>query len=253
MYDPCTLAFSFPPYPRGKKFGERDNSFKGFLYRLKPFIGFDIWHVDPERGGTRNRTDDSCGWFDRGPGDYASAEAYVLNDKEALHSLSEMIGARDLMKGPFGHVYQRMSAANTLAATLMAARYLELRRWWNRPNGAFESTRKRIFTRRRDVTDAALDLALDPLDNLSSIDEPERFVILVAAALNRRFRPWWKHPRWHVHHWRIHFDLARNLRRMFERCGTCKKRLDFGYCPSDPGDGTHHHGECLGKASARPA
>lgn len=68
---------------------------------------------------------------------------------------------------------------------------------------------------------------------------------VAAAALNRRFRPWWKHPRWHVHHWQINVSLFRNLRRMVQPCATCGKPLGFGYCPHSSG-GKHHHSECLG-------
>lgn len=56
MYDPMTQAFNIRlPWQR----------------KYASFI--TIWHVDPEKPGTCNRTDDSCGWFDRGPGPYATS------------------------------------------------------------------------------------------------------------------------------------------------------------------------------------
>ncbi len=108
------------------------------------------------------------------------------------------------------------------------------------PTSGTGSTFVKLFDRKRDVTDQAVSLALHPLDNLSTIEEPDRVVRLIAAALNRKLRPWWRHPRWHVHHWKINFDLSRNLRRMFQPCATCRKPLGFGYSPLHDHDGDHH-------------
>jgi hypothetical protein len=257
MYDPSTLAFSFPPYPaggvsfRGKP---KPWSFGRFLYGLAPWIGVDIWHVDPEKPGTGNRTDDSCGWFDRSPGPYADAVRYILADKATMFEVGRALRTRTPVNHPGGlddsrgYTYSRMPLAETMAVCVMVARELELRRWWNGQNGdggAHAKWMRRAFTRVRDVTDQAHALALNPIDNLSTAEEPETLVKLIAANLHRHYRPWWKHPRWHVHHWKVNFHIARNLIRMFEPCATCGKALGFGYCPVLSG-GAHHHTECLG-------
>lgn len=257
-YHPETLAFSFPPYPRRRaKLGERGPwSFAGALYALKPWIGFDIWHIDPEKPGTGNRQDDSCGWFDRTPGEYADAVKHVLKDQTTTHEIGLVLQRRTVTPAPFYEgiserqlSYPRLAASDALAVVMMVAQELELRRWWNGRNGnsgAHGSLLRRTFTRRRNVVDQALSLALSPIDNLSSAETPKEMVRYIAAALNRRFRPWWRHPRWHVHHWKINFDLGRNLRRMFSRCPACRKPLGFGYSPFSPGDGKLYHGPCAG-------
>lgn len=240
MHDPQSLAFGFPPY------GSR-------LYGLKRFIGFDIWHVDPERPTEGQRSDDSCGWFDRRPREYADAVAYVLGEKDVMHEIARSIGTRRAVASPYGQTYPRMPLGETLAVCLLVARELELRRWWNGQDGksgAHSSWLRKTFTTKRRVDDVAYDLALTAYDNLSSIESAESMVRLIAAALHRRFKPWWRHPRWHVHHWKIHFDLARNLRRMFQRCAGCQHRLGFGYSPvtfSWGGGGPCYHHECAGK------
>jgi hypothetical protein len=249
-YHPETLAFSFPPYVHGRRITRPDGSvtrrgpwLAEALYALKPWIGFDIWHIDPEKPGTGNRTDDSCGWFDRTPGEYRDAVTYVCKDSTTLHDIRRALLTRAVVKSEFGHVYPRMLLGETMAVCVLVARELELRRWWNGQDGnggAHASFWLRTFTRKRDVTGDALDLALNPLDNLSSEDDPERLVRLIAGALNRRYRPWWKHPRWHVHHWKINFDLVRNLRRMFERCVTCGRPIGFGKSPCVDHRGMHH-------------
>lgn len=239
MYDPHTLVCSWPRYR---------SQHGGVLYCLKPWIGFDIWHVDPERPGKGQRADDSCGWFDRRPGPYADAVTYVLREKDAVHEINRAIRTRDPVTGPYGHTYPRLPLGECLAVVTLVADELELRRWWNGQDGksgACHSWARKTFTRSRDVGRLARRLALSSIDNLSAVDDPEKMVRLIAGALHREFRPWWKHPRWHVHHWQVKFDLARNVRRMFERCATCHKRLGFGYCPTQSG-GKLHHGECLG-------
>lgn len=250
MYDPMTLAFGFPPY-RSK------------LYPLKAWIGFDIWHVDPERHAHGQRTDDSCGWFDRRPREYADAVEYLLHDQNLTHEAALILARKVETPAPFYEgiserqiSYPRLSAADCLAMCLMVARELELRRWWNGQDGkggAHASRWRRTFTRKRDVDSIAFDLALNPIDNLSSVENPEGVVRLIAAALHRHFKPWWKHPRWHVHHWKVNFDLARNLRRMFQRCAGCGERLGFGYCPTSMGWGANsplYHSECANSGAA---
>lgn len=45
-------------------------------------------------------------------------------------------------------------------------------------------------------------------------------------------RPWWKHPKWHVHHWRISWRFLVHLkRRLFSRCSRCGRRFPWGYAP----------------------
>jgi hypothetical protein len=49
----------------------------------------------------------------------------------------------------------------------------------------------------------------------------------------KRFkRSWWRHPRWHIHHWRlqVHF-LQRFKRWAFSRCVYCRKGFPWGYTP----------------------
>ena len=231
-YHPETLAFAFPPYAR-KGFGK-------WLYGLSPWLGVDVWHLDPERRGTGNRTDDSCGWFDRTPGQYAEAVAYVFADENTMEEIARSIATRRNVTHGGKYTYPRMSLSETLAVTLMVARELETRRWWNGKRPAHSIWWRKVFTRARMVDGIAYTLALNPLDNLSSVEEPESFVGLVAAAMNRKFRPWWRHPRWHVHHWQVNFHLARNVKRMFQPCATCHRPLGFGVSPYQDGLGLHH-------------
>ena len=264
-YHPETMVCSFPPYPRGGmslRNHPQKPSLGRALYALKPWIGFDIWHIDPERPHTGNRRDDSCGWFDRTPGEYTDAVAYILADDTFMHDVRLALARREPMPYPFYEGISerhmtglRLPAGETLALVLMIASELELRRWWNGQRGgvgAHGSWLRQKFTRKRAVVEEAVGLALHPLDNLSQVEQPDSAVRLIAGALNRRYRPWWKHPRWHVHHWKVNFDLARNLKRMFQPCATCRRPLGFGYSPVSDGAGLHH-GACVGRGMAMMA
>lgn len=45
-------------------------------------------------------------------------------------------------------------------------------------------------------------------------------------------RPWWRHPRWHVWHWRISMPVVRRLKRwLFSRCAYCGGRFAWGFAP----------------------
>ena len=48
----------------------------------------------------------------------------------------------------------------------------------------------------------------------------------------RHVRPWWKHPRWHAHHWEIKVVPVEKLKRwLFSRCAYCGRRFKWGYAP----------------------
>lgn len=252
-YDPCTLAFSFPPYPKGGtslRGHPKPWSFSRALYALEPWIGVDIWHVDPERRVEGQRRDDSCGWFDRRPHEYREAVLDLLADQGEVEALRNAFGRAVYQLAAYSPGWKRMTPADCLAACLMVAMRLEhVRRWRLKREGRWFVRSRYAATMR-----LATNLALNETDNLQTSDDPESFVLSIASALHRHHRPWWRHPRWHVHHWRVRFSLVRNLKRMVQPCATCGKRLGFGCCPHGTGDGRLHHAECLGirAASAEP-
>lgn len=52
---------------------------------------------------------------------------------------------------------------------------------------------------------------------------------IVYADVLRKTRPWWKHPKWHVHHWQFQFPLIDTFNRwMFSRCCKCGGRFAWG-------------------------
>lgn len=248
-YHPETMVCSFPPYPRRTvRIGEREPwSFAGTLYRLSPWIGFDIWHIDPERNVPGQRRDDSCGWFPRNltPPIQKAVDQFMsaCHDGERL-----MIEAAILRRAPYDARYpslKRMPIGEGYALALMVLTFID--RWSLQPKRAWR--RRSEYRAQMRVLRLAERAALNGVDTVLEADSVESFVRMLAGIYRRDVRPWWQHPRWHVHHWKVNFNLPRNLKRMFQPCATCRKPLGFGYCPVSDGRGLHH-GPCAGVGSA---
>jgi hypothetical protein len=74
--------------------------------------------------------------------------------------------------------------------------------------------------------------AVDEYENLAP--ETKRVIDFVWWQWRHKLssRPWWKHPRWHIHHWKIQVPFLLDLKRfLFSRCAHCGKRLPWGYSP----------------------
>jgi hypothetical protein len=42
-------------------------------------------------------------------------------------------------------------------------------------------------------------------------------------------RPWWKHPKWHLHHWKLQWHQVQSFKRWaFSRCQRCGCRFKWG-------------------------
>jgi hypothetical protein len=83
-------------------------------------------------------------------------------------------------------------------------------------------------------------LSSNPVDNIRSLvsgvvdqDTFERLVFCAFRAFQHHCRPWYKHPRWHIHHWKIQLHPWQRLRRRF--WDTCCKRGKRGFKPEHGG------------------
>lgn len=68
---------------------------------------------------------------------------------------------------------------------------------------------------------------------------------IIYTDILRKERKWWQHPKFHIHHWSIQFNLLQGLkRRYWDKCSICGKRGFKGSAMSD-GSGTKMwHQEC---------
>jgi hypothetical protein len=219
MHDPMTVAFEIKrPWPQGTSI-----TMRGKPWRYWP-AWITIWHVDPERDGS----DDSCGW------------SYVRLSKELISDLSFEAGCeardpwllRDESKRPVS----------------IADAELKLR-------GAIVNTALRVNVRCsfEQATQLASELLHNPVDNCRSSlcflagwhtnfsedresDRKEKALgvyMMIARILLTRARPWWRHPRWHVWHWRVQIQPLQAFKRwVWSRCCKCGGRFKYGEAPT---------------------
>lgn len=228
MHDPMTQAFYWPKYDSR-------------LYRL---IGpqITIWHKDPETDGS----DDSCGWsFVKVPKNIMGALDFDAG-QEAKHPWFQ----RDCAKEP-----QSVADAEALlrGALLFVAHVC------------------RVKLSYAEACSKADRLLHNPVDNIRSSlcflpgwhsnnsqpteydrkEHAKRFYWILARVLLTDARPWYRHPRWHLWHWKLQIHLWQMFKRAwFERCSKCGKGYSWGYSPMSNWDGTRTwHSDCANPKS----
>lgn len=242
MHDPLTLAFDIkaPWKVRG--------------YRPSLLV---IWHRDPEKDGS----DDSCGWsFPK----LTQAQRTRIRDF-AWHEGQDPYFLREAGKTWTGSRAEAECIYRALV--LLTARAIGLRL------SVEDATRfaiERIHNGGLD--DSARFLCWLPGYHCNGEDSKQKrqdelasTMCGIARGLLREHRPWWRHPRWHVHHWIIQTPVLQDIKRwLFSRCASCGGRFRWGYSPCTTNWNTAgprwfrnepdtYHSECLGKARANKA
>lgn len=210
MYDPMTVAHEIKS-PFKNKGGYADSI-------------VTIWHVDPESDGT----DDSCGWF--------------LRLRHADKKKFEKIVTD--FEFEFKNNYWFTADGSPRFSTSAIVLEMYSRAIWNvlpekkRGNGRRKFMRKYLY----DI----IHFAENPTDSLNDyITNEYRYRLIehdrkqvepreerirnlasiIYCDILRKLRPWYKHPKWHIHHWKIQFrPLQRLKRRYWDKCYKCGKR-----------------------------
>jgi hypothetical protein len=234
MHDPMTVAFDIK-YPWKDKTGYRNT-----------FI--TIWHVDPET----DRSDDSCGWFLRP----RHLDKKVLDKivKEFSFDWDGFFETEDKKYncGLFLENGQPHFSVIGITINLFYKAALEVFRSRQKGSG-YKYQKKAMRYIQRNLAEI-LFFAENPVDSLfNSItrkfeegckeeytpqareDRIRSMAGVVYSYIERDLRPWYKHPRWHIHHWKIQIHpLPKISRFLFDRCCICGKR--FGYRESPIGN-----------------
>jgi len=242
MHDPMTVVCDIPnPFSWRKDYRDK--------WRMNTLL--TIWHVDPESDGS----DDSCGW---------SFPRLTRMQRDALKFMASEEAERPWFLACGEKSNPDPVQAETLlrGAYLCVARAIDVRVTWDEAC-CFASR----YTH-NDVDNFRSALCLLPgwHSNFSEDREKDRlycattFFFSVARNILRAHRPWWRHPRWHLHHWKVQVRPLQDFKRWaFSRCATCGKRFSWGYAPvstSWEGDGpkwfkseqhVHHH-DCLNQS-----
>lgn len=173
------------------------------------------------------RDDDTCGWF---------TPPYSPSKKDEILQLAagqySTIFARQWAVAE-GKDYARVCyAPNCYDAIYWAWRAIKhhetKRGVWQYDPALTTAERRYIY-----------ELDSNPVDNLRSLFEEVKdaetfasFFLTVFHCYLRFNRPWYKHPRWHIWHWRFQVHPWQLFRRwLLTRCEGCGKRFAYGYSP----------------------
>lgn len=247
MHDPSTVAFEIYIGPKKKRNGH---------YR-SPLI--TIWHNDPETDGT----DDSCGWFIRLR--HADRNIYEKIVREFESEWDRTF------KGENGHVYNcgwfNREGENILSVQaivfnmyLYASKIvfnpydrISPSKAWDKAWAFMNKYRAQITYFAENNRDSMRDKIVRKFEIGCDVEyTPEKRVEMIRDCANivytdilRKIRPWYKHPRWHIHHWRIQFPLLQQLkRRYWDKCSVCGKRGFKGAAIGDWSGKNIWHEEC---------
>lgn len=214
MHDPMTVAFEIKsPLPGKPILG-------GYRYR-EPWL--TVWHVDPEKGGHGGRSDDSCGWF-RPPTTKAEREAMSKLAKQQYGQIFEK-QARTAEGASYAYICFEPNAYDAVYWCWRAIKFADRKGGWQYGDGPNRLTRSEL--------EAIYLLSANPVDNIRSTvagvkneDDFEGLFFIVWGAYRRHHRPWYRHPRWHVWHWKIQWHWLQNFNRWaFHRCDHCGGRF----------------------------
>lgn len=230
MHDPNTVAFVIP-------YGWKNEKFKnGSKWRYwKPL--FTIWHRDPERRGN----DDSCGWFTPPFNETQREICKILAQDEARDPWfmktdqernDDPVLCETLVRGAF-HLVSR--CLRNRGYCRLAATDSECARWSiGLVHNSSDNFRSSLCFRSGYHSNWYKDGVpnTEEQDRYFREQQAMSFFAAIMGKMLRERRPWFRHPRWHVWHWRVQFHLAQTFKRWaFSRCCKCGKRFSWGYCP----------------------
>lgn len=216
--------------------------FKGQKIRL-----FTIWHIDPEKDGT----DDSYGWFMRcRHGDTTMKEKIK---KSIEFSFDWTFTSSDRL---YNTGYFKPNGEPNLSVHGITLNMFYMAAW-----EFFKHSRKKTNRYMQENLFDILHFGENPVDSLFSditgqfripCGEPwkreealNNYTSIIYAYLLRKNRPWYKHPRWHIHHWQIQFHPWQNFkRRYWDKCCVCGKRGFKSSAMSDWNGTKRWHQEC---------
>lgn len=214
------------------------------IHKYRPSI-ITIWHNDPEKDGT----DDSCGWFMRSRhGDKDVLARIVKRFNEDWDQV--FVGSSDT----YNRGWFRPSGMPNLSVQAIAINMFffaacehfgsDGRTNWKRAKKYIQSHLADILFFAENTTDSMRDGIVFAFgdDGYSRAtgerrermrkNRIERSAEMVYAWILRSERPWYKHPRWHIHHWKIQVHFTQTLKRwLFTRCCKCGKRFRWGESP----------------------
>lgn len=208
MHDPNTVAIEiFGPRGLYYKWLRHKSDKVGAIPYVEPLVV--IWHVDPEKDGR----DDSCGF---------TYPPITAEEKEWLKKESK--AEQPFFFGEHASLFNASAVEVIFSIWSMIA--------WRKYRRGKLSAREiqRVFEL---ATWSAHNLQY-LVENVRAGEESIYFLFAnVFRAYSQLHRPWWKHPRWHIHHWRVQIPILLYIKRfLFSRCHGCGKRFKWKESPT---------------------
>lgn len=231
MHDPLTVAFEIR-YPwRAHSRAERKLNPLSATYR-NPFL--TIWHKDPEKDGS----DNSCDWFGGKrlgkelrakifkEADFEYETEQFFFDREGRPQTSCLEMVLGIARVLLWRIWKKSLTPKMMVYLLSLA---------TSPTGSFQSEHRRGVTSKEDMRD---------------------LFRWIAGDILRFQRPWWRHPRWHLWHWRLQIHPLQSIGIwLFRKCYICGKgwpwshRRGLGMCSDGYGC---YHSACKNDKPAEP-
>lgn len=164
-----------------------------------------LWHKDPEKHGD----DDSCGWFLRSyHGNKATMDKVV---KEFEFNFKHNYWFHEDGTPVF-------STIGIVLCMYRAAAWIVFNhKHWNRYNRFINKHLANIMHFAENPTDSlhtaiTSEMYYRTVEHDRSIvesreDRIRHLASVVYGDIIRKLRPWYRHPRWHIHHWRFTFNI----------------------------------------------
>lgn len=247
MHDPMTVAHEI-------KRPWRDKPTQFWPKGYRPTI-VTIWHVDPELSGS----DDSCGF---------TIPHLSERQRERLKNFAWSEGRNPYFMRCRG---EEWTGSRSEAEAIYRALLLHVADCIGVPLTFWDASRQAAtFIHAPDCTDRAGALCFLPgyhsNFNEDRADQRERRFMEVTSGIARWLlrdrRPWYRHPRWHIHHWKIQIHAINDFKRWaFSRCATCGRGFGMGasvitntWDSDGPrwfrGERDVHHMDCHAKGNA---
>lgn len=241
MHDPDTLAFTIysPTISnlkvlfrnlKKKRNGEPKTKFEYY----DEFI--NIWHTDPCKDGT----DDSCGWFLRSRHLDKEILKRIINrfDFDFDRTYEPSNGGEVINMGLFKPDGDpNMSTIGIVTNLFWMSAFEVFNHDWDKASKWMNSHMFDIIHFAENSCDSLYNgihriFEKNCNEEYTSEKREERIRDLASCVysfIERKRRPWWKHPKWHIHHWRVQIRPLQRLRRyLFDRCSVCGEGFEMG-------------------------
>ena len=201
MHDPYSVAHEIRfPWFRTVEFGA------GRMRMWGMFI--TIWHRDPCRGGGG---DDSCGWFAPRLTERQLSRIDAMAHSEARDLWFRKAASKKIESAAEAEALMRGAIVVVARSLGVRVSMEEATRWaCEMVHAPFDNYRSSLAYlpgyHGNNVEDA---------DYYWRTDVSRSLFSGVARWILRERRPWWRHPRWHVHHWRIQVHPWQQVCRWF--------------------------------------